>query len=76
MGDDAFADLDALVEFVATSTATRFRNKIASMIQVADFQNWWIFVTFTDAADSGGKNSYLYHDASASALWRCAPWDF
>ncbi len=73
----AFADLEELVQFVATSTSPDFLAQIDSRIDRRDFEDWWIFVTFAMADDSAGKNSYLYHDPMGpTGLFRYAPWDF
>ncbi len=70
----AFDDLDALVDFVANSDDTTFNAGIADHIDIDDYAAWWIHVTFILAGDSGGKNSYHYHDEART--WRAAPWDF
>lgn len=70
-----FSDLDALVSFVATSSPEEFRAQLDTLIDRRDFEDWYIFVSFIQADDSAGKNSYLYHDGRGG-LWRYAPWDF
>jgi spore coat protein H len=70
-----WADLDALVEFVATSADSAFDARIAELIDVEDVYDWWALVLFTEADDSGGKNAYFYNDPAAP-LFRYEPWDF
>jgi hypothetical protein len=72
----AFADLEELVSFVATSDQATFLSQIGSRIDRRDYENWWIYVTFIMADDSAGKNSYHYHDPVAGGPFRYAPWDF
>jgi hypothetical protein len=72
----AFADLEALVSFVATSDSPTFLAQIDTWIDRRDYEDWWIFVTFAMADDSAGKNSYHYRDPVANGPFRYAPWDF
>jgi spore coat protein CotH len=72
---DDFSDLDALVDFVATSGDAAFRDEIFTRVTRDDYEDWWIFATATLADDSAGKNSYHYHDPIAGGPWRCTPWD-
>ncbi len=71
---DDFTDLDALVDFVATSADGAFASEIAGKVELADYEKWLILASYTRADDSAGKNSYHYHDATRT--WRVAPWDF
>lgn len=71
----AFADLDALVTFVATSNDATFDAEVDARIDRRDYENWWIFVSLIMGDDSAGKNSYHYHDPAVGP-WRFAPWDF
>ncbi|WP_437767939.1 CotH kinase family protein [Sorangium sp. So ce764] len=73
---EAFADLEDLVSFVATSKEAVFAAEIGSRIDLRDYEDWWIFVTFIMADDSAGKNSYHYRDPVAGGVFRYAPWDF
>ncbi len=73
----AFADLEDLVQFVATSDSPTFLSQIDARIDRRDYEDWWIFVTFAMADDSAGKNSYHYRDPlDPTGLFRYAPWDF
>ncbi|MCC6559004.1 MAG: CotH kinase family protein [Polyangiaceae bacterium] len=72
----AFADLEDLVNFVATSDPQAFRDQIGARIDRRDYEDWWILVTLIMADDSAGKNSYHYHDPAAGGPFRYAPWDF
>ncbi len=69
-----FADLDELVAFTGGADDAAFRDEIGDWIDQRDFQSWWVWIMFTWAADSGGKNSYLHH-GPPEALWRVVPWD-
>ncbi len=70
----AFDDLDALVDFVANSSDADFTTSISDWIDVDNYAAWWLLVTFVQAEDTAGKNSYHYHDPDS--LWYMAPWDF
>ncbi|MFO0546842.1 MAG: CotH kinase family protein [Polyangiaceae bacterium] len=73
----AYADLEELVNFVATSDSTTFLSELPQRIDQRDFQDWFVFVTYLLADDSAGKNSYLYHDPQdPNGVFRYAPWDF
>jgi hypothetical protein len=67
-------DLDALVAFSADSSHAEFMASASGWIDVAEFMDWLLFVHFTAADDSGGKNSYLYDDPESPGF-RFAPWD-
>lgn len=71
----AWDDLDALVDFAANADTATFAAELPARVDVRDFRDWWIFVTYLLASDSGGKNCYLYHDP-AGGPWRYVPWDF
>ncbi len=73
--DDSYADLDAFVEFVATSSDAEFDAGIEELVDLEDIYDWWALVLFTEADDSGGKNAYFYNDPAAP-LFRFEPWDF
>lgn len=76
-GDDDWSDLEELVDYVANSDDATFLSEMDSRLSRDDFMNWWVFVRFVNGGDSGGKNSYLYHDPlDAAGLWRYTPWDF
>jgi hypothetical protein len=74
-GPGAFADLEDLVRFVASSSADDFSLEIGTRVELEEFMDWWALVRFTEAGDSAGKNSYLYNDPEAP-MWHYAPWDF
>jgi spore coat protein CotH len=71
---DAFADLDELTRFVATSPDADFAQGLAERVELADYQAWWIFVTATLANDTVAKNAYHYRDP-AGGRFRFIPWD-
>ena len=72
--DGVFDDLEALVDFVATSSDAAFGAEIGTRVAVADYASWWQHATYLAADDSAGKNSYHY--GHPSSPWRVAPWDF
>ncbi len=73
-GED-WGPLDRLVDWSGSKTDKQVVNQADTWIQPDEFVDWWIFVTFSAAADSAGKNSYLAYDSSAGHM-RYAPWDF
>ena len=73
----AYDDLDSLVTFVATAGASTFHDQIATRIDVSEYEDWWVFVTFMVAADNAGKNSFHFHSPySSGGVFRYVPWDF
>lgn len=76
--EGAFDDLDALVEWVATSDSETFLGEIDQRLVRRDYEDWWLFVTSIMADDSASKNSYHFHDPRGGELggpWRAVPWD-
>lgn len=69
-----WSDLDALVAFSADSSHADFFAGADTWLDVEEFMDWLLFVHFTSADDSGGKNAYLYNDPAA-LRFRYAPWD-
>ena len=73
----AFASMDELVSFVATSDDIQFAAEIGQRVELTDYMAWWHLATFSTASDSAGKNSYHYRDpAQVDGLFHVAPWDF
>lgn len=74
----AFADLEALVTWVASSSDDAFLAELDSRVVQREYENWWLLVSLIMADDSVGKNSYHYRDPSAGADGRfhVVPWDF
>jgi spore coat protein H len=72
---NASADLRSLVDFVITSNDATFDAEIGNRVDLDDIMDWWLLVSITDAADSIGKNSYLYFSPTEQKF-RAAPWDF
>jgi hypothetical protein len=72
---DDWADIDAFVQFAATSSDADFAAGIESWMPLDEIADWWILVRWTEADDSGGKNAYLYDDP-ATGLFHHVPWDF
>ena len=72
----AFDDLDAFVAWAADSSDADFARTIDSMIARKEYEDWWIWVSYINAGDSAGKNSYHYRDPlRADSVWHCVPWD-
>lgn len=71
---DDWAALDALVAFAANSDTPTFVAGMAAFIDPTEYMDWYLFVRFASAGDSGGKNAYLYAEPPTNVL-RYAPWD-
>ncbi len=72
--EGAWDDLDSLVAFVADSDDETFVTNADDWIRVDEFMDWFLFVHYTVAADSAGKNAYLYNDPE-DFEFRYIPWD-
>jgi spore coat protein H len=75
----ASSDIEALVNWVATSTPEEFRAELDTHIAREEYDNWWLLISLILAGDSAGKNSYHYHDPRADApdaRFHVVPWDF
>jgi spore coat protein H len=75
----AYADLEALVSWVATASREAFLAELPVRLAQRDYEDWWLLVSVLDARDSAGKNSYHYHDArpgSPDGRFHYIPWDF
>jgi len=70
-----FSDLEALVDFTGNTGPNSLVEGLADWVYPEEFMDWYWLVTYSLAEDSGGKNSYLYHDPD-SGLFRFSPWDF
>eukprot|EP01043_Picozoa_sp_COSAG02_P052328 COSAG02_NODE_5619_length_4178_cov_2.972297_1_plen_784_part_00 len=74
-------DLEELVQEIGGGSDAQVAAGTASgRIDVSEFEDWLILVSYSLSDDSGGKNSYLYHggemDGSLGSLFRFVPWDF
>lgn len=72
-------DLEALVEWVATSSRGAFVSELDTLLNRPDYEGWWMLISLINAGDSAGKNSYHYRDARPGApdsRFRVLPWDF
>jgi spore coat protein H len=75
----AFDDLAELITWIATAPDAQLVAELDETLDRADFESWYLLVSTIDAADSAGKNGYLYHDPRPNApdpLWHYVPWDF
>ncbi|MFZ5479180.1 MAG: CotH kinase family protein [Myxococcota bacterium] len=70
-----WADLDAFVEWAATTDDATFREELGDRFVMDELIDWWILVRFTESDDSGGKNAYLYFDPEEGLIHH-VPWDF
>ncbi|MDB4989249.1 MAG: cotH [Myxococcaceae bacterium] len=72
----AYDDLDALVQWVATSDSTTFLSQIDTKLVRKEYEDWFLLVSYLMCNDSIDKNSYHYHDpALPQSLWHYIPWD-
>lgn len=71
----AWDDLDALITWADTSDDATFAAELEARMDRRDVEGWWQLVTLIQAADSAGKNSYLWRDDVVDR-WRVVPWDF
>lgn len=74
VGPGAFADLEELIRFVNEADDATFAAEIATRIDLGDYMDWLVLITFLAADDNAGKNTYHYHGLDAA--WRVIPWDF
>ena len=65
--------LDDVVNFTGSASSGQIRD--TEVLDIPEMMDWLLFVVFTAADDSAGKNSYLAWDAASGQL-RFAPWDF
>jgi spore coat protein H len=70
----AYDPLDALVDFTGRASPTTLADEGADWLDIDDFIDWWLFVRFSNAEDSGGKNSYLV-SLPGETPFRFSPWD-
>ena len=75
--EDDFGEIIDLTDIVGSAPlADAFDAAVdAGAIDGLEFMDWSIFVAFSSASDSAGKNAYLYADPDGGGL-RFAPWDF
>ncbi len=73
---EAYADLESLVTWSATSAPATFATELPDRFDVDDLRDWFVFVTAMLAEDSAGKNEYLYHDPATPGPVRYLPWDY
>lgn len=74
VGPDAFADLEELIRFVNEADDATFAAEIGTRVDLGDYMDWLILITFLAGDDNAGKNTYHYHGLDAA--WRVIPWDF
>lgn len=77
--EGAYADLEELVHWVATSSSESFVAELNTRLVQRDYEDWWLLIGFLGANDSAGKNSYHYRDPRPGApdgRFRYIPWDF
>ncbi len=72
--ENDFSDLEALVGAVGAASDAEIASG-AHPIQLDEFMDWFLLVTYALAEDSAGKNSYLYVGPD-SEDFRFIPWDF
>jgi spore coat protein CotH len=73
---NGYADLDALITWVESSSASDFAQQIDQVMARYEYEDWWLWVSFIDGKDTSNKNSYHYHDPLlAGSVWHMVPWD-
>ncbi|HKP55308.1 MAG TPA: CotH kinase family protein [Polyangiales bacterium] len=77
--EGAYADLEALVAWLADVQPEEFAREWESRLHRRDFEDWLVFTNLIAAGDTTNKNCYLIHDPrpdAPDARWRFIPWDF
>lgn len=75
-GDTAdWSDLEGLTQWAGSATNEQFFAEYEDWIEIQDFVDWLLFVHWNAAADSAGKNAYIWNDPAATRF-RFVPWDF
>lgn len=74
-GTGAHADLEALIRFVATADEATIERELGMHIDLRDYMDWMIMVSFMVGRDSGANNAYHYQQDPGSP-WRVVMWDF
>jgi spore coat protein CotH len=74
-GPSANDGIRAFTAFVADASAEAFRAERAAWMEPTDYEDWWIFSTLIDGADSSSKNAYHYRARGPLGRWRYIPWD-
>ncbi len=69
------ADLEGLTAWSAGATDAEFAAEHGDWIELDEFIDWFLFVHHFAAADSAGKNAYLYNEP-ADTRFHYVPWDF
>jgi spore coat protein H len=73
-GDGKYADVHEVVRFVATSDDATFAREASLHLDLRDYLDWMIMVSFMEARDNTANNIYHYHDPGSP--WRMVMWDF
>ncbi len=69
------SDLEALTQWAGSASDAEFLAEHDDWLEIEDFIDWLLFVHWIAAADSAGKNAYLYNDP-LDVRFRYVPWDF
>ena len=70
-----FDPLRALMAFASAANPATLAAEGGAWVDLQEFMDWQILVTWTQSEDSAGKNAYLYRD-DETGLFRFSPWDF
>lgn len=73
-GPGAFDEIEDLVRFAAEADDATFEAEVGARIDLEDYLDWLILVTFIAGDDNAGKNTYHYRPLDGP--WRMTPWDF
>lgn len=73
--EEDFGAIDDLVSWTGSVSHEDFVSSADDWLQTPEFMDWFHLVYVFAAADSVGKNAYLYADPD-DGRFRYAPWDF
>lgn len=76
-GDEgAFKTLEEFITKINTYSESEVSTYFANDVDFQSFYDWWFMISFLQAWDSGGKNSYVYLPTENGRKWQYIPWDF
>ncbi|MCB9797067.1 MAG: CotH kinase family protein [Alphaproteobacteria bacterium] len=73
--ENDYDDLRALVSFTGNASDQELFDGAAGWLDLEEFMDWQLLVTYTSSGDSAGKNAYLYNDLDGAGF-HYVPWDF
>ena len=78
-GDEgSYSDMKLFIEILNNNklSESEFSKIFSQVADVQSYYDWWFLVSLIKGFDSIAKNTYHYHDLSASGKWYFIPWDF